>query len=140
MGFVLFIVAFILTAFVSVLSVIITPIYYIVNLDWKGGFKQLNYWFLMLAVSIDQFGNVSCAKVLQLTMTKSPDAHPFGNEDDTVSYVLGRNKYKNNLTNFGKFIVWVLHVIDRNHVEKAIESKIKSDQEANKRLKDNYYG
>lgn len=138
MGLLLFIVAFILTGFLTAISFIITPIYYIITLKWRSGTKQLNKWFLNLALSIDQFGNVSCSTTLKILLTKK-GAHSFGNEDDTVSYCLGRAKYQDKLTVLGKIIVKLLHTLEANHVEKAVAAKIKSDEEAIVRLQENKY-
>lgn len=140
-GLTLLLVSIIVTAFVSALAIIYTPIYYIVTLKWQTGLNTLGDWFYKLALSIDQFGNVLCAEVLQFVMAKKGAKNKFGGEDDTVSYILGRLKYEFKLTIFGKFIVLVLHVIDKDHVEKAIESKIESDQDAILRIQENdYYG
>ena len=45
----------------------------------------------------------------------------FGNPDETISSVLGKNQRDNTLTLLGKLIVWVLNMVDENHSEKAIE-------------------
>lgn len=52
-----------------------------------------------------------------------PKGHRFGNPDETVSYVLGKNKLQKTIYPFGLFWTKVLHWIDENHVEKAVESK-----------------
>jgi hypothetical protein len=133
MGFILFLVAFILTGFVSILSLIITPVYYIITFKWKSGFKQLNKWFYKMALAIDQFGNVSCSTTLQICLTKKSKGqppYPFGDEDDTVSYILGRNTRRGTLTKVGKVIVWILNSLDTNHVNAAIRMKIHRDGEA----------
>lgn len=138
-GLTLLIVAFVLTAFFTVLSVVITPLVYLIRLKAQTGLNQLGAWFKLIAISLDQFANVTTATILNATLSK-PGAHKYGGEDDTISYILGRNKYSGKLTIFGKFIVLLLHLIERNHVEKAIESKIKQDEQAAHRLqKDSYY-
>lgn len=137
MGLVLFCIAVILTTILTFVSFVFTPIYYIVTFKWKKGLNELDRWFFKLALSVDQFGNVSCAKFLQVTMSKS--GHKFGNEDDTVSYVLGRLKYQDDLTWFGRVVVLILDVIENDHVEMAVDKKIEADKEATKRLKENLY-
>lgn len=140
MGLILLIVSLILTSVVSVISVIVTPIYYIVTFKWRSGVKQLDKWLYKMALSIDQFGNVSCGTTLKFLMTKGK-RYNFGDEDDTVSYVLGRNKYRETLTAFGRFIVWVLNLLDKDHVEKAIKMKIEADEKASLRYRyERYYG
>lgn len=137
MGVLLFIIALTLTSILTALSFVFTPIYYIVTFKWRKGIKCLDNWFFKMALSLDQFGNVSCSKFLQLTMAKGGE--DFGGEDDTVSYVLGRLMYKNRLTWFGFFIVWILDIIEKDHVDIAIDKKIESDKEAKKRLEENNY-
>lgn len=86
-----------------------------------------------MALSFDQFGNVTCSKVLDVTMIKKGlffDSMPFGEEDDTVSFVLAINEQRDTLTKFGKFIVKVLNFLDKNHMAKAIENKKEKDNDA----------
>lgn len=137
-GLALFILALVLTIPLTLLSFIVTPISYIIKFKWIQGLNDFGSYLRRLAVSVDQFGNGSCATMFQFILTKK-GALKFGEIDDTVSYVLGRNKYKNKLTIFGKLIVFVLDVIDRDHVEKAINHKIKQDQEAILRLQNDEY-
>lgn len=137
MGFVLFIVAIILVSILTAVNLIVTPILYLVTLRWKSGSKAIDRYFLKLAVCLDVFGNISSAKMLQATMTKK-GIHQFG-KLETVSYVLGRSKYANDLTRFGKFIVWLLDVLETDHVEKAIEYKRIDDAEAMIRYQENNY-
>jgi len=137
MGFVLFLVSIVLVSILSLVSMVFTPIYYLITFKWKSGLNQLDKWFLCLAIGLDQFGNASCSKVLDLTMQKN--GVKFGDVDTTVSYILGRNKYKGTLTWFGKFICFVLHVIDKDHVEKAVDVQISNDKKAKERVKQNDY-
>ena len=137
MGFVLFFVAVILVSILSAVSIVITPIIYLITFRWKSGVKAIDKYFLRLAISLDVFGNISSAKLLQATMTKK-GLHQFG-KLETVSYVLGRSKYSNDLTRFGKFMVKLLHVLEKDHVEKAIEIKRINDLEASARAIENKY-
>lgn len=135
MGLLLFIVAIILTTAVTLISLVFTPIYYLVTFKWKSGVKELDKWFYKLALSVDQFGNVSCAKTLQVLLTK-PINHPFGDEDDTVSYCLAKNKELGSLTLLGRIIGGILDLIDKDHLAKAIDNKRERDLEACKRVND----
>ncbi len=91
-----------------------------------------------MSLSIDQFGNSSCSTTLQLLLTK-PIAHPFGDEDDTASYVIAQNRELGTLTKFGRFIAWILEKLDKDHLNKAILNKIERDKEAVQRIKENKY-
>lgn len=137
-GLCLFCLALTLTIPLTILSFIITPIVYIIKLKWIEGLNDFGSYLRRLAVSVDQFGNGSCATMFQFILTKK-GAMKFGEIDDTVSYVLGRNKYKKKLTIFGKLIVFILDLIDKDHVEKAINNKIKQDQEALYRIQQDDY-
>lgn len=77
-------------------------------------FSQL---FRNFAISVDKLGNVICADLFNLALIKD-DKIPFGNHRQTVSYVLGMNL--GNLTVLGKILVWILDVLDEDHVIKAI--------------------
>ena len=135
MGLILFIVAIILTSAVTLISLVFTPIYYISTFKWKSGVKELDKWFYKLALSVDQFGNVSCGKTLQVLLTK-PVNFPFGDEDDTVSYVLAKNRELNALTLLGRITSNILDTLDKDHLSKALESKKQRDIEACKRISD----
>lgn len=123
MGFILFIVSIILGAVFFTISLVYTPIYYIVTFKWKTGAKKLDRYFYFCALGVDQLGNVLTSQVLNKALLKGNPQYEslyFGNPDDTISYILGQNKYANNLTNLGKAIAWVLNRLDPYHVEKAI--------------------
>lgn len=139
-GLILFIVSVILTAIVFAVSTVFTPIYYIVTLRWKSGSKALNEWFLSMAISLDQFGNGSCWKLLQTVLTKNnAETYDFGNIDETVSFAIGINDRRNNLSMFGRFVRNVLNFIDKNHCEKAIILQKNRDKLASIRFLKNRY-
>lgn len=83
--------------------------------------KSCNSYLFTIAKSIDQMGNVVCARLFDLALIKKLD-NPFGNEDETISSVLGKNKINNNLTWLGHLIAALLNKIEKEHVEKAIEN------------------
>lgn len=74
-----------------------------------------------LAYSLDQFGNVLCQELFNVTLINIKSEHLFGNPDETISSVLGKNELKHTLTKLGKLIVWILNKIDFNHTKNAIE-------------------
>lgn len=74
-----------------------------------------------LAISKDQYTNVACQFWFNKWMLKNNSVHLFGNEDETLSSVFGKNKRAGTLTKFGQFWSFLLNTIDKNHVEKAIE-------------------
>ncbi len=73
-----------------------------------------------VALAIDQLGNVVCARLFNFFLIDI-EGHKFGNEDETISSVLGKNKRTNTLTLFGILLDVLLELIDKNHNIKAIE-------------------
>lgn len=132
-GLLLWIVSALLKNALFLINFVFTGVYFIVAFKWKTGAAELAKWFFKNALANDQSGNVQSAAMFQLIFTKK-GAEPFGNEDDTVSYVLARNYYKYKLTFAGRALGYILELIDKDHLTKSIESKIKSDREAAKRL------
>lgn len=96
---------------------IIAPITFLLTIlnpySWNKGY------FKRIAVSIDQLGNVMCGFLFNLILIKK-DGYKFGNEDDTISRVLGVNKKIDKLTKLGKFVANILNKIEPNHVEKSV--------------------
>lgn len=80
--------------------------------------RRLGYYFWLLALSIDQLGNAVCMHLFNDLLIK-PDGHRFGNPNETVSHVLGKNKETDTLYLLGRILSDVLGWIDQNHVEKA---------------------
>ena len=112
---------FILLIIAVLMSIVLYPLGWLYSLiKFKLSFKRLgSYWFVM-AVSVDQLGNVVMGTLFNDIMIRKY-GHKFGDEDQTVSMVLGVNKKMGTLTKLGKFIADVLNFIDKDHVEKAIE-------------------
>lgn len=73
-----------------------------------------------VALGIDQLGNVVCARLFNFFLIDAA-GHQFGNEDETISSVLGKNKRANTLTLFGMLLDILLEFIDKNHNIEAIE-------------------
>lgn len=113
-GFILLIVAFFL-------AVILLPIGFVYQLI-SNLLKSSNEYLYRIAKSIDQLGNVVCVGFFNLILIRDDKISPFGDEDETISSVLGKNKMINNLTWMGSLITKLLNKIEREHVEKAIEN------------------
>jgi len=115
MGIVLFILAFALVLVFAPIGLIFTTIKYLLNKDIK-----LNEYYLDLAISLDQFGNVALQRILNLIFIKG-NCYYFGNVDETISSVLGKNKIKGTLTKTGILLDKFLNKIDDNHSINSIE-------------------
>jgi hypothetical protein len=94
-------------------------IYAIVKNAIKGIFYFLSEYFWLAALSLDQSGNAICAELFNDIFLKKNPAKKFGNPDETVSHVLGVNKEAGTLNYFGLGLSWILHLLDKYHVEKA---------------------
>jgi 8-oxo-dGTP diphosphatase len=115
-GLLLFIVA-------KVLIAILYPIgftYSIITTWVKSGWGAVDAYLFRCAVASDQHGNVYLAKLFNDTLRKQ-GGYAFGNEDRTISHVLGKNKELGTLTFTGKVIEKILDLIDPGHSEKSIE-------------------
>jgi hypothetical protein len=74
-----------------------------------------------LSLSIDQTLNV-CLQFILNDFLKYPQGVKFGNPDETISGVMGKNIKTNTLTWFGKFMNWFLDKLQKDHTIKAIET------------------
>jgi len=100
-----------------ILATILFPIGFIVAMFYP---KREEYMY-KIALGIDQLGNVICDKLFNLTLIYPSSIYKFGNEDETISSVIGKNKKTNTLTFAGRLLDWLLDIIDKNHSIKAIE-------------------
>lgn len=105
MGLILYIIAYLLFLPLTIFNAL--------NVKKKGYFKDT-------AINIDRFGNREFRFSLNkyLVTEKSPDR--FGNIEETISSVLGKNQLSNNLTTLGKLLCSVLDKIEKNHCIKSI--------------------
>lgn len=105
MGILLYIIAYLLFLPLTIFNAL--------NVKKKGYFKDT-------AINLDRFGNREFRFSLNkyLITEKSPDR--FGNIEETISSVLGKNELSDNLTTLGKLLCWVLDKIEKNHCIKSI--------------------
>jgi hypothetical protein len=104
------------------LVIVLVPIayFYTVFFHWKK-LGRLKY---EIAFSLDQFGNTACQHLFNDALIQQ-SGYKFGNPDETISSVLGKNKRDNTLTGLGLFVGNILDAIDENHVLKSIDETIK---------------
>lgn len=100
MGFLLFIVAYIL-------FLPLTAINYFFVKTKTGYFKSS-------AMNLDRYANREFRSLFNRVLINS-QAFPFGREKDTISMVLGRNQIAGKLTKTGKCLVWLLDKIEKDH-------------------------
>ena len=114
----LFIVALILSPLLIV-GIVWSMIKLAIGMRLKDWWDRVGDYFFIAAKSIDQLGNAMCRDMFNSLLIKD-DTEPFGDEDETISSVLGKNYVKNNLTTVGKALAWILNKLDPNHVQDAI--------------------
>jgi hypothetical protein len=77
-------------------------------------------YFLDTAATVDRYGNRDLRKLWNSTLIRKESQHHFGNIDETISSVLGKNQREKTLTYTGKFLAWILDTIDKDHCKKSI--------------------
>ena len=109
MGIILYIIA-------TIFWVILTPINWII-VTFKHGLS--NQYFRETAVDIDKFGNRNFRTFFNTTM-KIKDGYAFGNVNETISSVLGKNQRDKTLSWFGIIICFILDWLDEDHCKNSI--------------------
>jgi len=117
MGFVLFLISFILIVAFAPVGIAFTVL--------KSGIlfnkRYINEYWTKLAVSLDQFGGVVMSGLFNLILISS-DLNRFGNPDETISSVIGKNKKAGTLTGLGKGLDYLLEIFEKDHSIKSIEA------------------
>ncbi len=75
---------------------------------------------LKISISIDQLGNVAMQNLLNAIIIVK-GGYKFGNQDETISSVLGKNVEKNTLSKFGELINSMLDFIETGHSLNSID-------------------
>ena len=106
MGVILYFIAYILFLPLSIIN-----FFFVMN---RG-------YFMDSAINIDKFGNREFRASLNKCLIKQNSPFRFGDINETISSVLGKNQRFGYLTKFGKIICSILDFIDENHCEKSIQ-------------------
>ena len=88
---------------------------------WKSGWNRISDYFYDIALSIDQLGNVTCKELFNDTLISHKSENKFGNPDETISSVLGKNKRDGTLTKAGKALDYILDKLDKDHTINSID-------------------
>lgn len=114
-----------LTIIAVVLFMLIEPVSFIyVNFIKKPfNWRRLSGYWRDLAVGIDRFGNYQF-RTLFNTLFRLENGYKFGNFNETVSSVLGKNQRDNTLSKIGWVLVNILDFIDENHCLNSINDNI----------------
>lgn len=82
--------------------------------------KDKSGYFKSSAINLDKFGNREFRTLFNKTLINDK-GYRFGNINETISSVLGKNQLTGTLTNIGKMLVWILDKIENDHSLKSIE-------------------
>ena len=111
--------SFLLFCIAIVLLICTTPIgflYALLRQLFFGKLKTLSIYFLEVAISIDNTGNVMMQYLLNdLLLIKRQETYYFGNKKETISSVIGKNSLTNTLSPLGKALNAFLNWIDKDH-------------------------
>ncbi len=125
-----FIKSFLLFAIAFVLLVTTTPIgffYALLRQLFVGKIKTLQIYFIEVALSLDNAGNVIMQHLLNDTLLiKNTNTYQFGNKKETISSVIGKNHLTNTLSPLGKALNSFLNFIDKNHSLNSIIYDVKA--------------
>ena len=111
---------FLVSIFLAGIIYPIAFLYSVVLTLIKSGWHSLDEYLFRCALATDQHANSFLAKLFNDIMIKT-GGHKFGNPDETISSVLGKNKLMGKLSYFGKVLDFILHLLDNNHSIKSIE-------------------
>jgi len=81
--------------------------------------KNKSGYFKSSAINLDKFGNREFRTLFNKALINSK-GHRFGNIEETISSVLGKNQLTGTLTKCGSILVWVLDKIENDHALKSI--------------------
>jgi hypothetical protein len=81
--------------------------------------KNKTGYFKSSAINLDKFGNREFRTLFNKVLINE-EGHRFGNIEETISSVLGKNQLTGTLTKCGLILVWVLDKIENYHALKSI--------------------
>ena len=82
--------------------------------------KNKSGYFKSSAINLDKFGNREFRTLFNKVLINDK-GYRFGDIEETISSVLGKNQLTGTLTGLGRVLVWILDKIDNNHAIKSID-------------------
>ena len=124
MGFILFLVS-------EMLMFIVKPInwgysHFLKLKRWviNFSFKKMDNEFLLKAIMNDKLSNRLDSALLTKLFITDKSKHKFGNPNETISSVLGKNFLAGTLTEQGYDLCELLNDLQPNHVIKSIDNSV----------------
>ena len=109
-----------------ILLIILLPlviIYMLLKYLLTGKKRMITVWACKTARSIDVFANVEASELFNDTLIKS-GGYKFGNRQETISSVLGKNQRDNKLTRIGDGLRIILDCIEPAHCLLSINDEL----------------
>ena len=126
----------IILLFISIILFVLTvPFGFVYGLFYKlftRSITGLGELSLKISISIDQLGNVAMQYLLNAIMIVR-GGYKFGNRDETISSVLGKNIQTNTLSKFGNCINSILDFIESGHSLNSIDYYVEPIEDTVKR-------
>ena len=98
-------------------------IYMFLKYLFSGNGRRITVWACKTARSIDVFANVEASELFNDALIKK-GGYKFGNRQETISSVVGKNQRDNTLTKMGKGLRYILDKIDKNHCIDSINDEL----------------
>jgi hypothetical protein len=103
----------------------IVALFMILKYLFTGDKRTLSVWFWRTARAIDVFANVNGAEFFNAIFI-TEGGYKFGNPQETISSVIGKNQRDKTLSLAGGLLRWILDQISPNHCLNSI-NKIASN-------------
>ena len=122
MSFLLFCVALLLVITTSPIGFI----YALIRQTCSSKAKSLNVYFIEVALVLDEVGNVTMQHLLNDTLLMNDvRTYYFGNKNETISSVIGKNSITNTLSPLGRTLNSFLNFLDKDHSLNSIIYDVK---------------
>ncbi len=122
MSFLLFCVALLLV----ITTAPIGFIYALIRQTCSSKAKSLNVYFIEVALVLDEVGNVTMQHLLNdILLINDVQTYYFGNKNETISSVIGKNSITNTLSPLGRTLNSFLNFLDKDHSLNSIIYDVK---------------
>lgn len=105
----------------SILKLALSPLLYIYGVVKSLFKREFNEWNKQLAIAKDQYGNGLGKYIFNDVLITKDSKCLFGNIDETISSVIGKNKRDGTLSFWGKCLDYILNLFDNNHSIESID-------------------
>jgi hypothetical protein len=122
MSFLLFCVALLLV----ITTAPIGFVYALIRQTCSSKAKSLNVYFIEVALVLDEVGNVTMQHLLNdILLLNDVQTYYFGNKNETISSVIGKNSITNTLSPLGRTLNSFLNFLDKDHSLNSIIYDVK---------------